>query len=161
LYHNECLWSGPEQPCAFGVHYGPLNAKMAPQSLNLVDLHQKFYKLPWLACGRYKLICQSVEMTLYTPQEFPEEMLWTYSLDDIERILKLKSVSKYDHFSRRYSDTKVEKWAILLLKMEENGRFLSPDIFARNCSILKQTSVLRLSQCRLLNKCIKLPIANC
>ena len=39
-------------------------------------------------------------------------------------------------------------------------RNLSPDIFARNCSISKQTSVLRLFQCRLSNKCIKLPIAN-
>jgi hypothetical protein len=78
----------------------------------------------------------------------------------------VKSHSKYDHFSRRYSDTKVVKSAILLLKNSKNGRKwpifrnLSPDIFARNCSIWKQTSVLRLFQCRLSNKCIKLPIAN-
>ena len=52
------------------------NPKMAPRSLNLVDLHRKFYSLPWLACGRYKLIRQSVEMTLPPPpppEEFPED----------------------------------------------------------------------------------------
>ena len=48
---------------------------MVPRSLNLVDLHRKFYKLPWLACGRYKLVRQSVEMTLHPPppEEFPED----------------------------------------------------------------------------------------
>jgi hypothetical protein len=38
---------------------------------------------------------------------------------------------------------------------------LSRDIFARNDCISKQTLVLRLSQCRPPNKCIKLTIANC
>jgi hypothetical protein len=39
--------------------------------------------------------------------------------------LKLKSVSKYNHFMGRYSDTNVEKCAaILLLKIEQNGGFL-------------------------------------
>ena len=33
-------------------------------------------------------------------------------------------------------------------------------IFAKNGRILRQTSVLRFSQCRLLYKCIKVPIAN-
>jgi hypothetical protein len=46
---------------------------MAPRSLNLVDLHRKFYKFPWLACGRYKLVRQSVEMTLHPPEHFPED----------------------------------------------------------------------------------------
>ena len=47
---------------------------MALRSLNLVDLHRKFYKLPWLACGRYMLVRQSVEMTLDpSPEEFPED----------------------------------------------------------------------------------------
>jgi hypothetical protein len=41
----------------------PHNPKMPPRSLNLVDLHRKFYKLPWLACGRYKPVRQSVEIT--------------------------------------------------------------------------------------------------
>ena len=40
-------------------------------------------------------------------------------------------------------------------------RNLGHDIFARNGCISRQTSVLRLSQCRLPNKCIKLTIANC
>jgi hypothetical protein len=44
---------------------GSLHPKMAPRFLNLVDLHRKFYKLPWLACGRYKLVRQSVEITLH------------------------------------------------------------------------------------------------
>jgi hypothetical protein len=34
------------------------------------------------------------------------------------------SDSKYDYFLRRYSGTNVEKSAILLLKIEENGWFL-------------------------------------
>ena len=51
-------------------------------------------------------------------------ILCTYSGDDIERVRKLNSVSKYDYFSRRYSGTNVDKSAILLLKIEENGRFL-------------------------------------
>jgi hypothetical protein len=38
--------------------------------------------------------------------------------------LKLKSVSKYSHFMGRYSNTNVEKSAILLLKIEQNGGFL-------------------------------------
>jgi hypothetical protein len=48
---------------------------MAPRSLNLFDFHRKFYKLPWLAFGRYKLVGQSVEMTLHPapPEEFPED----------------------------------------------------------------------------------------
>jgi hypothetical protein len=47
---------------------------MAPRYLNLVDLHRKFYKFPWLACGRYKLVRQSVEMALPDPPEnFPED----------------------------------------------------------------------------------------
>jgi hypothetical protein len=87
-------------------------------------------------------------------------MLWTYSLDDIERILKLKSVSKYgDHFSSIYSDTKVEKSAILLLKMEENGRFLEIWVLIVSQGIVLFQIVL--FQCRLSNKCIELPIANC
>ena len=43
---------------------------MPPLSLNLVDLDRKFYKLPSLACGRYKPVRQSVEMTLHpSPRE--------------------------------------------------------------------------------------------
>jgi hypothetical protein len=38
--------------------------------------------------------------------------------------LKLKSVSKYNHFMGRYSDTNVERFSILLLKIEQNGGFL-------------------------------------
>jgi hypothetical protein len=38
--------------------------------------------------------------------------------------LKLKSGSKYNHFMGRYSDTNVEKSAILSLKIEQNGGFL-------------------------------------
>jgi hypothetical protein len=45
------------------------------------------------------------------------------------------------------------KWPIFRLN-------LGPDIFARKCSISKQTPVLiRLSQCRLSNKRIKIPLA--
>ena len=44
---------------------------MAPRFLNLVDLHRKFYKLLWLAYGRYKLVRQSVEMTFHLPEKFP------------------------------------------------------------------------------------------
>jgi hypothetical protein len=46
---------------------------MAQRSLNLVDLHRKFYKFPWLACVRYKLVRQSVEMTLHPPENLPED----------------------------------------------------------------------------------------
>jgi hypothetical protein len=35
--------------------------------------------------------------------------------------LKLKSVSKYNHFMGRYNDTNVEKSGILLLKIEQDG----------------------------------------
>jgi hypothetical protein len=41
--------------------------------MNLVDLHRKFYKFPWLACGRYKFVRQSVEMTLHPRENFPED----------------------------------------------------------------------------------------
>ena len=36
-------------------------------------------------------------------------ILCTYSVDDIESVIKLNTVSKYDSFSRRYSGTNVEK----------------------------------------------------
>jgi hypothetical protein len=41
--------------------------------MNLVDLHRNFDKFPWLACGRYKLVRQSVEMTLHSPENFHED----------------------------------------------------------------------------------------
>jgi hypothetical protein len=46
-------------------------------SLSFYFFNLKFYNLPWIACGRYKLIrqsvSQSVEMTLRPPEEFPED----------------------------------------------------------------------------------------
>jgi hypothetical protein len=47
-----------------------------------------------------------------------------YIEEQTKGTLKLKSVSKYNHFMGRYSDTNVEKSAILLLKIEQNGGFL-------------------------------------
>jgi hypothetical protein len=81
----------PHPPCsyapahAFGVHYSPLNLKIVPRSLNLVDLHRKFYKLPWLACGWYKLVRQSVEMTFHPPENFLRTALCLDKLTDFMR----------------------------------------------------------------------------
>jgi hypothetical protein len=40
----------------------------------------------------------------------------------------MKSVSKYNDFMGRYSDTNVEKCGILSLKLEENGEFLEIEV---------------------------------